>query len=68
MKKYLIAITAIAVVSLSSCYVRVRESHPHPRGRVIIQASDSATPKDSLQTNVSPKDSLQAPVISEPVK
>jgi len=58
MKKYLVTVTAIAVMSLTSCYVRVRESHPHPRGRIVIQTSD----------NTSPKDSLQAPVISEPAK
>ncbi|HLG36135.1 MAG TPA: hypothetical protein VI757_14745 [Bacteroidia bacterium] len=68
MKKYLIAIAAIAVMSLTSCYVRVRESHPHPRARVIIHAADIVTPKDSLQSNSNPKDSLQAPVNTEPVK
>ncbi|MBK5286188.1 MAG: hypothetical protein JJE25_12385 [Bacteroidia bacterium] len=55
MKKYLIAIAAIVVISLSSCYVRVR--HPHPRG-VIILSGDNTAPKDSLKT----------PVISEPAK
>jgi hypothetical protein len=72
MKNILFVLAAFAVLSFASCYVRVRESHPHPRTRVIIQASDNTVPKDSLQSpasdNINKKDSLQSPVNSEPVK
>lgn len=65
MKKNLAASAAIAVMALTSCYVTVRENHPHPRARVIIQTSANSIPKDSLQmpavNNINPKDSLQVP-------
>jgi hypothetical protein len=69
MKNILFAITALTVISLSSCYVRVRENRPPPRPRgVIILSGDNAAPKDSLQSTAAKKDSLQPPVVSEPVK
>jgi hypothetical protein len=71
MKNILFAIAALTVLSLSSCYLRVGESHPH-RAAVIIHTSNNTNPKDSLQSstssNINNKDSLQSPVITEPVK
>jgi hypothetical protein len=70
MKNIFFALTAMALMTLSSCYIGVRGGHPHHRrpAKVIIHAEQKDSLPSPAMSSVNQNDSLKVPVSPATVK